>query len=220
MAEINNETPIKIPKKDERLAELVGIILGDGSIYKSKERSMYELRIAGHSIDDKEYLINYVGSLIEELFGIKVRLYFFKNKKCLHIKAQGVRLISYLEKIGLISGNKVKNDVGIPQWILDSKEFTKCCIRGLIDTDGGVYDCGNGSLFPRIGFCSYIPQLRNDFRNSLLNLGFFPLKWIMKTKTAIYRKKEVFRYIEEIGFSNPKHIKRLKMLLDSNAPVV
>ena len=59
MKEINNLEPknikkITIPQKDEKLAELVGIILGDGNIYvrKGKNSNNYQFRIVGDSIKE------------------------------------------------------------------------------------------------------------------------------------------------------------------------
>ena len=212
MAEINNEKAIKIPKKDERLAELVGIILGDGGIYKNKKLSMYELRIAGNSQTDKEYLLEYVKPLIEKLFGIKVRIYFSKKRNCLHIIAQGVRLINYLESIGLKSGDKVKNNINIPKWIFDSDIFVKSCLRGLIDTDGCVLPI-TGRDYTYIWFSSGIPNLRKDFEKIISKLDYKISKWNFNRtpETYIGSKKMIIKYYKEIGFSNPKHIKRFKM---------
>jgi hypothetical protein len=40
-------------------------------------------------------------------------------------------LILTLEKFGLKRGNKVKNNVGIPDWIFNKKTFLESCIRGI-----------------------------------------------------------------------------------------
>src|SRR3989344_4923979 len=49
---------IKIPNKDEKLAELIGIILGDGNINyykKGKKIGVYQVNIAGDKNLDREY---------------------------------------------------------------------------------------------------------------------------------------------------------------------
>ena len=48
-----------IDKTSKELAELVGIILGDGNIW-CKGGGYYYLRICGDSEKDKEYFINYI----------------------------------------------------------------------------------------------------------------------------------------------------------------
>ena len=221
MAEINNEKPIRIPNKDGKLAELTGIILGDGGIYTNKEKSMYELRIAGHSTDDKEYLLNFVKPLIEELFDINVRVYFSKKRNFMHIIAQSKRLIDYLEKMGLKSGDKIRNNLSIPSWIFSDEKYIKSCIRGLIDTDGSVYNIKNRN-YSYISFTCGIPSLREDFEALMKGLGYKLAKWNYHRtpETYIASKELILRYSKEIGFSNPKHIKRLKVPMISNAPVV
>ena len=69
----SNLAVFKIPKKDERLSELVGVILGDGNVssYNSKKgTATYQVRIAGNSIKDFNYIIFYLKPLIENLFKI------------------------------------------------------------------------------------------------------------------------------------------------------
>ena len=63
---------ITIPPKNEKLAELVGILLGDGNIhvYKGKKSTSYAVRIAGDSNKDKKYLIDYVKPLCDSLFDV------------------------------------------------------------------------------------------------------------------------------------------------------
>lgn len=218
----NNENIIRIPKRSEKLAELVGIVLGDGCItaYKHpfKKSKYFGLRITCHLYDDLNYVTKHVYDLIIELFDIKPRTYKEKHGKVIRIVVQGEMLVRFLNKLGLDSGNKVKNNQGIPSWIFRNKSYLKGCVRGLIDTGGSVYMCGNGTLFPRIGLDSNIRKLRKDLRNALLSLGFNPLNWVMDKKIAIYRKYDVFKYVKEIGFNNPKHKERFERL--NNAPVV
>lgn len=50
---------IRISKKDEKLAEFIGIVLGDGNIHsfkKGKKVGVYSIRIAGDSRHDRNYL--------------------------------------------------------------------------------------------------------------------------------------------------------------------
>ena len=91
------------------------------------------------------------------------------------------------------------------------------CLRGLIDTDGSVCMCGNGSLFPRIGFCSKIESIKQDFSKLCFGLEYNPTKWMGKN-IVIYRKRDIFKYYAEIGFSNPYHLERFERMCQ--APLV
>lgn len=212
MAEINNEKVIKFPKKDKKLAELVGIIIGDGNIYVNKSKSMYELRIAGHSINDKEYLLHYVTDLIKGLFSITPRIYFSRKRKGMHIIAQSVRLIHFLKKIGLKSGDKVKNNISIPKWIFNSNSFMKSCIRGLIDTDGIVVPI-TGRDYSYIWYTCKGTNIQKDFDLIMRKLGYKTSKWNYNGTPEVFigSKYYIIKYCKEIGFRNPKHIKRVKM---------
>ena len=71
-----------------------------------------------------------------------------------------------LNNFGIKPGNKKQNNVGIPNWIFDSKKYLRACIRGLIDTDGGV--CAiTGRNYSYIWFNSDIPNLRKTFSEAM-----------------------------------------------------
>jgi len=160
----------------------------------------------------------YVSNLIKELFETKTSIYKSKKSNTIHLRTSGIKFVRFMKEIGLSSGYKIRNKQGMPNWILENKEYTRAYIRGLIDTDGCVYRVGNGTIFSRINFDSYNPKLREDFRKALLMLGFNPMKWMRNKTTAIHRKDEVFKYMKEIGFSNPKHQRRFEKF--NKAPVV
>src|SRR3989344_2136306 len=224
MKEINNLEPknikkITIPQKDEKLAELVGIILGDGNIYvrKGKNSNNYQFRIVGDSIKDKEYLVGYVKPLIEQLFSISPRVRKHKSFNALFVIVDYKKVVEFLLSIGMHAGNKIDNQATIPTWIFENDLFLKACIRGLVDTDGSIYE-----LKPhwpglwQICFTNKNETLLHDFRKALLKLGIgcsniFNYKEGKKaSKVYITRKAELSKFYKEIGFSNTKHSKKLQ----------
>jgi len=199
------------PKKSQRLAELIGIILGDGNLHsykKGKKVGSYMLRIAGDKNNDFNYLTKYVSGLIEDLFGIKPKIEMRKTNEMLII-VHSKEVVEFLIKMGLKSGDKIKNMVTIPSWIFSNDEYLKVCVRGLIDTDGCVY-----ALKPhypnlyQISFKNYNSALLKDTRKAFIQLG-YPISNISK-KIQIYlsQQKYISKFYKEIGFSNRKHIKR------------
>ena len=115
MKEINNiesknTKKITVPQKDEKLAELVGIILGDGNIYVRKENrsAYYQLRIVGDSVKDKEYLVGYVKPLIESLFGLTPRIRKHKTFNALFVIVDYKKVIEFLISVGMHAGNKIE----------------------------------------------------------------------------------------------------------------
>lgn len=208
-----NIKKIKVPEKSLELAELCGIILGDGNITyisRNKKIGVYTIKIGGDSRNDINYLKYFVKPLIEKLFGIKTREYKQKGVNCHYIIADGIQLIKFFNSIGIKSGNKIRNKQTIPNWILKNSYYLKGCIRGLIDTDGSVFRMSNKDPYLlRIGFDSHIPKLLQDFFNSLKLLGYTP--HIIRKRNKIYLSKqcEIKKYIKEIGFSNEKHLNRI-----------
>jgi intein/homing endonuclease len=111
---------IKIPSNDEKLAEFIGIILGDGNIHcfiKGNHIRTYMIRIAGDYRKDHDYLTNYVANLVEELFSIKVKFYKSKTSNVFYAIIHSKNIINFFESMGLKSGNKIKNQSTIPKWI-------------------------------------------------------------------------------------------------------
>lgn len=121
------------PEKSVRLEEFVGIVLGDGGLTKS------QLHITLNSKADSDY-VGYVTSLIEELFGFRPGLHKRRTSNAVVIVVTGVNFVDFLERIGLRVGNRVKQQVGVPVWVRSNRQFSKYCLRGLMDTDGGLFN--------------------------------------------------------------------------------
>ncbi len=206
------EKQIKVPKKTKYLAEFIGIILGDGNIYINKEKGVYQIKVTTHSITDREYLIEFVKPLIENLFGLKASISFDKGRNGINLRLASKKLIFYLRSIGLKSGDKINNRVVIPKWIIKNKNLTIACIRGLIDTDGTVFENKRGSKKVNIGFKNNNFKLLKQVRNQLKKLGFHPTK-IHINAFFLCRRKEIELFIKRIGFHNNKHLKKCETRL-------
>lgn len=215
---------ITIPKDSEELAEFYGAMLGDGNSYRKKyyesrnnKRGVYAIRIVGDSRLDKEYLLNYIKPIIENLFKVKVIVKFYTNKNAMHLESHGTKLIEFLEIKGFKPGNKIKNKLRIPNWIKSNKNYLKVCLRGLYDTDGSVYKLTNQNSH-QICFTNANQNLLQDIRNSLLLLKINCSK-ISNKDIYITKKLEQRKFLKLIGFRNDRHLKKVKMWnLDS--PVV
>ena len=209
---------VKLPPKSKKLAELVGIILGDGNVHKfiGKKSTSYMVRIAGDSVKDKEYLINYVKPLCDGLFGIESQVHKHKIHNEMFINLNSKLIVEFFESMGLTCGNKIINQITIPNWISTDSSFLKACIRGLVDTDGSLYE-----LKPhwpglwQICFTNKNQQLMGDFRDSLIKLGIkcsniynYP-DGVKASKVYITKRSELRKFYKEIGFSNPKHQNKL-----------
>ncbi len=124
---------IKYPVRCVELAELIGVILGDGGLPGN-----HQLIISFNSKTDKEYSV-FLGNVLKKLFSINSHIHPRKNCNGADIVVSSSNLIDFLLKQGLVAGNKVRNQVDIPHWIYDKVAYQKACVRGLIDTDGSFY---------------------------------------------------------------------------------
>jgi intein/homing endonuclease len=199
---------VSFPAKSKRLAELIGILLGDGNIQeyviRGKGVATYCIRISGHLTEDKKYHENYVVPLCIKLFKVTPKIYFHKLKKERFIHLASKRLVNFFKKQGFPPGNKIHNKVTIPKWIFRNSLYLRACLRGLVDTDGSVYLAGK---WIQICFKNFNLVLLSDFRKALIQLGFYASN-ITWNKVYISRKADVRKFYKEIGFSNTHHIER------------
>jgi intein/homing endonuclease len=191
-----NVKSIKIPKYSENLAEFIGIMLGDGNLHFLKNQS-YMVRIAGHSIFDREYLTKHVYSLCIELFGVTPKFYQAKDKNEMVLLIHSKKIVGYLLKIGLKSGDKIRNKSDIPSWIMKHPSFLSACLRGLIDTDGSIYRMSKkDSNLLRIGFTNHNLTLLSQCQLAFTNLGFHPSKIVCKHSFFISRKSDITAWLQ------------------------
>lgn len=204
---------INIPEKNEELAELWGIVLGDGCVYRLKKYKIgvYCVKIAGHSINDKEYLLNFVKPLCDKLFGIRSRINYSKNKNCIYVILDSRKIVDFFEDNEFKAGNKIVNQSTIPNWIKKDNKSLAFCLRGLFDTDGSFYQLTNQNSY-QINFKNNNLTLLNDLREGLIQLGILPSKIIRGNSLVITKKSEIEKFYKLIGFSNPKHLNKIKKL--------
>ena len=195
---------VAYPQESDQLAEVFGILLGDGNI------SDHQVAVYLNSTTDREY-IRYVQNLLRTLFETAVSYREReRNTACLVISSKN--LVEFLLKKGLVIGDKIAQQVDIPAWIFIKEDFQKACVRGLIDTDGSIYYHTHkvkGNWYRNIGICftSHSAPLLMSVHGILLDLG-FTAKCGNGTHVYLYRQSEVKRYLEEVGTSNPKHLER------------
>jgi intein/homing endonuclease len=199
--------PFETHKKNLLFAELFGIMLGDGNIYVNKKHHVYQVRIAFEAAKELEYR-EYVSSLLRTLFNIEPR-HFFNNHGGAYTCISKRHLTEYFMSQGLLPRTRDRQ-ITTPFWIVNDTVFLQAFIRGLTDTDGSIFRLSNKDPhILRIGYKSANRTLMEAYREGLLKLGYHPSK-IMRRNIFLTRKEDTRRFIQEIGFSNPKHRKRLE----------
>ncbi|MEK6848575.1 MAG: LAGLIDADG family homing endonuclease, partial [Nanoarchaeota archaeon] len=175
-------------KEGENLSEFIGIMLGDGNMYKNQVKIFFNKK-------DKEY-IDYVKDLAKRLIGLILKELPAKNSNGLMLYCCNKYLADKLIEFGLKRGSKIKNQISIPIWIKDNPIYSKKCIKGLIDTDGCLIFCKRDKQL-HINFSNHNPQLLNDFKEIAKSVGYNFTK-ANKWNTRLYRRAEVARFINDI----------------------
>lgn len=197
------EFPVLTPSP--ALAECVGLVLGDGCISRT------QLQITLNSVADRQYL-SYVRRLLQELFLSPPGVTHRKGKKAVVVVLTGVEAIKRLQEIGLQVGNKIELQVYVPQWIQAHPEYARYCVRGLMDTDGGIfwhrYQVNDKRYqYRKLCFSNLSQPLRQFVFNTLQNEGFHPYLQ-GKKHVWLYSEKEVRRYLKIIGSSNQRLVSK------------
>lgn len=205
------------------LAELLGIIIGDGNIYAS--RYTYRLIITGHSENDFLYLTKYVRKLIKNNFNLDPYIWKHKNKKAIAIAVCSKELLNHLSKYNLHPGPKI--NIKIPEIILKNKssDIKARFLRGLADTDFSVMFKKGSSRkihsYPVISSTFSSKYLVKDIKRVLKefkikgNIYFKKItlgnKKFLNYQIDIYGKKNLDLWLKRIGFKNEKHLKKIEI---------
>ncbi len=195
------------PDKSKLLAEFVGIMLGDGGITNT------QCAITLNTVADAKYIL-FVSDLGAQLFGYSPGIYIRKTEKATILYYNGIDLVDYLLSIGLKIGNKVKQQVGVPSWILSRREYKIACVRGLMDTDGGVFPHkykvnGKEYSYNKICFTNRSMPLLLFVFNVLKEIGLTPklLDKVENKKVWLYNAQEVRKYLQLINSNNERLLK-------------
>jgi DNA-binding transcriptional regulator WhiA len=166
-------------------AYIVGLAIGDGNLSNPSGRAT-RLRITC----DKKYPLlierikNSLGLLLPEN---KVSI-VMRDKNYLDISVHS----NYLENLlgwRANMGSKFIQNVSIPEWIKTSDSFKINCLRGLIETDGSIY---NDRGYKMMMFVTIIPKLAIEVAEMIASLGFFPHLYAINDKKEKYNKKTLY----------------------------
>jgi hypothetical protein len=183
----SNSQPLK---QDGDLAELIGVILGDGCLEKFPRTE--RLVIISNSKN-----LGFVGRysrLVEKIFKKKSKIRKRKDSNCIEISLYQKGLS---ERLGISAGNKKNLEIKIPQWIVKNKSYLKRYLRGLYEAEGS-FSVHEPTYTYKFLFANKNASLLESVFQALKILGFHP-HW-GKDKIQISRKEEVFKIKDLIRF--------------------
>jgi len=206
-------------KIDKYLAEETGVHIGDGSlnIYKNNNPCY---TVACHKKDDKEYMDTFLLPLIKRVYKKEPKPRYW-SRGTYGFRIRSMKILQFKHNtLGLPLGKK--KDIIIPSIIRTNNYLMKFLIRGLFDTDGSITIWRtNNKLYPRIYFSNISEKLVNQIKDYLQKEGFRVTYWktIYKDnnwntihKLSINGYIMLFKWANEIGFKNPKNLKKIQVL--------
>lgn len=198
---------INVPGESKELAELFGILFGDGGI-----NNKWQLVISLNSNSDFEYA-QYISKLLNSLFKIRVFAKKRPNQNTLVLVCSSINLVNFLVSKGSVRGNKVIQQIDIPNWINNNLEYQKFFVRGLVDTDGCLFIHNHivrHKLYRNIGFCftNSSKKLIISVAKILERLGIDPHITDKGRRIYLYSFKNVIAYLNIFGSSNPRILKK------------
>lgn len=176
--------------KDGDLAELVGVILGDGYIGEFPRTEC--LRIVGDAT--KPGFIHRSAWLIERVFNKKPHVSKRKGDN-------GVNITMYekhiSKRIGIPAGAQANRKIVVPLWILKNEEFIRRYLRGLYEAEGS-YCVHEGTYTHKLIFSNANDSLLNIVERLVKKLGFHPHRSYRKIQVS--RQREVEKLVELLQY--------------------
>lgn len=192
----NQRSDVHLPSYGNELAEMLGVLLGDGSI------THYQVWV---TLGTKEMAYaQYIRTLIQSVFGGKPKLLIRKTGHK-EVYLGSTMATAWLFQQGLVR-NKVSAQVDVPGWIFEKEEFMKSFLRGFFDTDGSIYKLRHGV---QISLTNFSMPLLSSLQKMLEILRYHPSS-ITSHKVYITRIPEIKRFFREVQPANPKHQRRFE----------
>ena len=209
----SNLKKIKFPEIDEKLAEFVGVYLGDGTLTK------YFIRISGDSRFDNHYF-KYLSNLIREIFEIDSKITKEKNHNTIYLTIYSKEVCLFFEKnLGIKLGDKIRNNTLIPKIFLENNILSLALLRGLMDTDGSISRRGRKGEQFTVVLTSHNPNLIEQVKSISDKNNLFSFISKKRDQIGTNSKKRIVNYFKIVGSSNLRHIIRFKLRFEENKTI-
>ncbi len=177
-------------KRNGDLAELIGMVLGDGSLHKYARteglRIVLPLKKSG--------MVQRYALLVETVFGKKPSVIPHKTSASMLITLYQKNIS---ERLGVPTGSRHEMAHSVPEWIFQNREFVIRYLRGLYEAEGCIAH-HLPTYTHKLIFTNYNQSLLDVVYGLLEGLGFHPHKTVRDVQ--ISRKAEVYDAVKLIHF--------------------
>ena len=179
----------RLPRNGD-LAELIGVVLGDGHIEKFPRTE--RLLIFSNS-NNKGFAERYAG-LVEKLFKKKPYVYKQSTQNCIRISLYEKKIS---ERLGIPTGSRKNILITVPDWVMKRKTYIIRYLRGLYEAEGS-YSVHKLTYTYKLVFSNTNQSLLKNVVKLLKMLGLSPHHDSLRVQ--ISRKNEVLRAVELLKF--------------------
>ena len=171
------------------VALLVGAYLGDGNLTRQPRCELLDIAC----FEGQFEWIRELSGAMERVFGTRPQVKKAPSR-CVHLRIYQKNIGA---RLGFPFGNKIRNRVGIPEWVFADDTHLACCLRALFETDGCFVVNDKAAVF-MIEFKNHNPRLLEDCERALVQLGFHPQRG--ERYVRLSRKAEIIRFAKLTGF--------------------
>jgi len=176
--------------KDVNLAFIIGLILGDGNLYKFPRTECLRIVLG----TDKPLLLEYAQDIMHKVFSKEPRIRKRKNSECADIVIYQQHLG---ERLGIPIGARGKLPIKLPKWVWRNKEFLIGCLKGLFEAEGS-FSIHLATYTYNLSFSNRNTSLLDEVEKALYLLGFHPER--RYNAVRLRKKIEAFNFVELIQF--------------------
>jgi len=200
---------------NENVAELIGAIAGDGYIYRKNKK--YRIGFTGHPVTDLGYF-EYLKQLIKQEWNKDGKIINRGNRIDIVINSKNACLF-LTEELKILYGEGKSLKFVMPDLIKNNEDLAKAFIRGVFDTDGTVFAVKKPGIekYPSIELTTINRIMAQQIKQILEERGFRVSKvWQFEQtmsknlcyRFGLYGQKNLKKWVDEIGFSNPYKLER------------
>jgi DNA-binding transcriptional regulator WhiA len=199
-------------KLNSQVAELCGIIIGDGNLWTNNRK--YEITITG-SPKDRRYM-----DAVEKYFTVVTNrnMYYRQRGRGLRISLYSKDAFVYFTEVLGIKIGKEKGSSTIPSQIIRNRDYCLAFIRGLFDTDGSIFLSSKPGVtnYPSIEITNKNRKLLVSIKEILEREGMRVTIRASNTNTnkiAIHGRRMIKLWRNLIGSSHPRKLTKMESII-------
>lgn len=179
-------------KKDGNLAELIGVVLGDGHIRpypRTEELSIFS------NANNPGFVKRY-SNLVEHIFDKKPTTGIHSGQNCIRIRIYQKHISC---RLGVPFSPRHRLKIGVPVWISSHKKYIVRYLRGLYEAEGS-HNIHLPTSTYKVQFSNRNESMLKNVFRLVSKLGFHPHWTRANYMIQLSRKYEVLKFLELIEF--------------------